>query len=142
MNSIECEVGVFQRGEEEALEVTTPRMIYIVDDDAAVRDSLSILLESHGFTVSEYASGNDFLDQFQDGRAGCVVLDMNMPGLSGVEVLEHLRNRGENIPVIAITGRGDLAVRERLVQAGASVVFDKPVEADELVGAIESAFAS
>jgi two-component system response regulator FixJ len=116
-------------------------MVYIVDDDAAVRDSLSILLESHGFAVSEYASGNAFLDAYRDGGSGCIVLDMNMPGLSGLEVLNLLRDRRESVPVIAITGRGDPALRARLVEAGALAVFDKPIEAEDLIEALESAFA-
>jgi two-component system response regulator FixJ len=116
-------------------------MVYIVDDDAAVRDSLSILLESHGFAVSECASGNAFLDAYRDGGSGCIVLDMNMPGLSGLEVLNLLRDRRESVPVIAITGRGDPALRARLVEAGALAVFDKPIEAEDLIEALESAFA-
>lgn len=114
-------------------------MIYVVDDDSAVRDSLSVLLESHGFNVSEHASGNAFLEAFRDGSPGCIVLDMNMPGLSGLQVLEALRGRRDSIPVIVITGRGDPVLRARLIEAGALVVFDKPVEADELVDAVETA---
>jgi FixJ family two-component response regulator len=124
------------------MEVPVLRMIHIVDDDAAVRDSLGVLLESYGFRVSEHASGNEFLERFSDGPAACVVLDINMPGISGADVLDALRARGNKVPVVAITGRGDPVLKERLLKSGASAVLDKPVETDALVGAIEDAFAS
>jgi len=117
-------------------------MIYIVDDDSAVRESLAALLETYGFGLSLHASGNDFLSGYSFDGAGCVVLDINMPGISGMDVLRRLRARGCRVPVIAITGRGDPGLKEQLVQMGADVVFDKPVDEDELLHAIDSAFAS
>jgi FixJ family two-component response regulator len=125
-----------------SMEVPVLRMIYVVDDDAAVRDSLGVLLESYGFRVSEHASGDEFLKNFSNGQAACVVLDINMPGISGADVLDTLRARGEHVPVVAITGRGDPILKERLLKSGASAVLDKPVETDALVDAIGDAFAS
>jgi len=116
-------------------------MVHIVDDDSAVRESLCVLLESHGFAVRGHASGNDFLDAYAGGTPCCVVLDYHMPGLNGLQVLEQFRARGESFPVLLITGRGDPALRERLFDAGATAVFDKPFEAEELVDSIEGAFA-
>ena len=123
------------------MEVAKPRMVYIVDDDSAVRESLCVLLESHGFAVSGHESGNDFLDVYTDGAPCCVVLDYHMPGLNGLQVLERFRARGKAFPVMVITGRGDPALRERLLDAGASAVFDKPFDAEDLVHAIEGSFA-
>jgi FixJ family two-component response regulator len=115
-------------------------MIYIVDDDSTIRESLATLLETYGFGLSLYASGDDFLAGYPYDDTGCVVLDINMPGISGVNVLERLRSRGCRVPVIAITGRGDPGLKDQLIQMGASAVFDKPVDDEDLVKAIDTAF--
>ena len=117
------------------------RLVHIVDDDAAVRDSLRALLESCGLAVCDYASGRDFLDHGADSQAGCVVLDIHMPGLSGLELLDILRAKHFALPVIVITGRSDPALRLRARVAGAVAVFDKPVDEAQLLGAIEGAWA-
>jgi len=117
-------------------------MIYIVDDDVAVRESLCALLETHGFELSLHPSGNDFLERYDRGPPACVLLDIHMPGISGTDVLRRLRAAGQFVPVVAITGRGDPALKNTLLQSGASSVLDKPVDEDELLEAIEAAFAS
>ena len=117
------------------------RTIHIVDDDDAVRDSLRALLESYDFLVTDHASGDDFLRKFSGLALGCVLLDIHMPGISGLELLRILRSRGVQIPVIAISGQADSELRADFTQNGALAVFDKPVNEDELIGAIEAAFA-
>ena len=126
------------RGEMRAI---TPKTVYVVDDDEAVRDSLRALLESYGMAVRDQASGSEFLKKFRKDGPVCLVLDIHMPGMNGLELLELMDVQGIRIPVIAITGRGDAALREKLAHAGVTTVFDKPVDEDQLVNAIESAFA-
>jgi two-component system response regulator FixJ len=118
------------------------RIVYIVDDDTAVRDSLCALLDTYGFDISPHASGNEFLSFYSYDDTGCVLLDINMPGLSGIDVLDRLRLGKCKVPVIAITGRGDPGLKERLLLWGASAVFDKPIDEDDLLKAIEAAFTS
>jgi FixJ family two-component response regulator len=112
------------------------RLIHIVDDDAAVRDSLRALLESSGMSVRDYDSAHDFLERGATSPDGCVLLDVHMPGMSGLELLDILRSRRFGLPVIVITGRSDSALRVRATEAGACAVFDKPVDEDDLLGAI------
>ncbi len=117
------------------------RTVHVVDDDDAVRDSLRALLESYGLLVRDYASGNDFLQEFSGFGAVCLVLDIHMPGITGFELLEILKARNVQIPVIVITGRADSRLRGRLAQTGAVAVLEKPIDEDELIRAIEAAFA-
>ncbi len=117
------------------------RTVHIVDDDDAVRDSLRALLESYGFLVTDHASGNDFLREFSGMEPACLLLDVHMPGISGFELLKILRARNLHIPVIVISGCTDSNLRGRLTQNGAAAVFDKPLDEDELIQAIEAAFS-
>ncbi len=117
------------------------RRVHIVDDDDAVRDSLHALLESYGLIARTYASANDFLQEFSEAGRACLVLDVHMPGLNGLELVEVLKSRSLHIPFIVVTGRADSVLRDELIQSGAVAVFDKPVGEEELVRAIEVAFA-
>ena len=114
-------------------------LIYVVDDDEAVRDSLQILLESHGKQVATYASVRDFLDSFDPARCGCLLLDMHLPVMGGMELLSLLRERGSTLPVIMITGGGDARVRSQVLKAGAFAFFEKPVADERLLAAITDA---
>jgi FixJ family two-component response regulator len=116
------------------------RTVHIVDDDAAVRDSMRALLESCGLTVRDYASAPEFLADYHQNAGDCLLLDIHMPGMSGLDLLEILHGRKSVLPVIAITGRSDAAIRSRAAGAGAMAVFDKPVDEDKLLGAIEAAW--
>jgi two-component system, LuxR family, response regulator FixJ len=116
------------------------RTVRVVDDDEAVRDSMRALLEACGLTVRDYASAVEFLADCPETCRDCVLLDIHMPGMTGLELLEILHNRGAMPPVIAITGRADAVLRSRAHDAGAIAVFDKPLDEDLLLGAIEAAW--
>ena len=94
------------------------RTIYIVDDDEAVRDSLALLLESHGLAVKAYQSADAFLGDYRPGRDGCLVLDLHMPGMGGIDLLERFRPGALDMPVIIISGQADSASRTRAAAAG------------------------
>ncbi len=113
-----------------------PPAVFVVDDDEPVRDSTCALLEAHGMAVNAFASPNDLLGRaaFQDGD--CLILDNHMPGMTGLELVDALRVRKIQIPVIMFTGRGDLAMKERARRAGVLMVLDKPVSEDHLLQAI------
>ena len=113
-----------------------PSVVHVVDDDEAVRDSTRALLESHGFEVRDYASAKEFLVDAPPKPKGCMLLDLHMPGMSGMELLDTLYAQGSRLPVIAITGRSDSALKERVVRAGALMLLDKPVADDALLQAL------
>lgn len=114
-------------------------MVYVVDDDEAVRDSTRVVLESYGMNVRTFGSAQAFLDQVDEGAKGCLLLDQHMPEMTGLEVLEVLKVKGRTLPVIMITARSDAAFRERALRAGAVALLDKPVADDDLVRAIDTA---
>lgn len=101
--------------------------VFVVDDDQAMRKSLRYLLESVKLYVETFESARDFLDKYEIHRPGCVVLDVRMPGMSGLELQEHLRNQGIHIPIIIITGYGDVPMAVRAMKAGAIDFIEKPV---------------
>lgn len=115
--------------------------IYIVDDDEAVRESAQILLEAHGYDVQIFANGPDFLARFDGQRRSCLILDINMPGMDGLEVLDIARARWPHLPVIMITGRGDKSARLRALENGAVALLEKPFADVVLLGSIEQALA-
>jgi len=110
--------------------------IFIVDDDEAVRDSLKLLLESHGCQVRDYGTIRDFFREFQPDQRQCLVLDHHLPGETGVEFLESDEGAKLRVPVILVTGGGDPALKERATKAGALAYFDKPINDNELVATI------
>jgi FixJ family two-component response regulator len=118
----------------------TPREIHIVDDDDAVRDSMRALLESLGFDVHDYSSAVEFLNRGGTRLKGCLLLDLHMPVMSGIDLLDHMQSEGARLPTIVITGRGDPTLRERALKSGALALIDKPVSDDALLGAIGRAF--
>ena len=124
------------------MDQTVSRQVYVVDDDAAVRDSLRALLESSGMDVRDYGSAREFFLHLCKNPKGCVLLDLHMPGMSGLEILELLRAQGCDLPVIVITGKGDAILKERVKRAGGAEFLDKPVDESVLMGALDRAFAS
>lgn len=117
------------------------KTVVVVDDDDAVRDSLRTLLELRYGAVECYATGAEFLARTAGRSIGCLVLDINMPGLSGFDVLEALVARKQQVPTIIITARSDGAMRQRAHEIGVHAFLDKPVEPKSLMAAINRALA-
>lgn len=112
-----------------------PSVVHIVDDDALIRASTSYLLSSQGYATEIYSSGAEFLSEAKLVR-GCVLLDLVMPGLSGHEVQEELGRRGAALPVIVISGQGDLDAAVKAMKLGAVDFLQKPVRDDDLLAAV------
>jgi two-component system, LuxR family, response regulator FixJ len=115
--------------------------VFIVDDDPAIRKSLTWLVESIDLKAEAYESAAAFLENFNDDRAGCLVCDIRMPGMSGLELQERLRAIGSKIPVIIVTGYGDVTTAVRAMKAGAADFLEKPVGDQVLVEQIQRAIA-
>jgi len=113
--------------------------VCIVDDDAAVRDSLEWLIESVNLPVMTFANGMEFLDSNAPFEPGCVILDIRMPGLSGIDVFEDLQKRAATIPVIFLTGHGDVHLAVRAMKAGAFDFIEKPFNDQLLLDLVQKA---
>jgi FixJ family two-component response regulator len=113
--------------------------VFVVDDDAPVRDALKLLLRSVGHNVECFASAQEFLDAYHDDRPGCLVLDVRMPGMSGLELQERLNERRAILPIIFITGHGDVPMAVEALQAGALDFLQKPFRDQELLDRIAKA---
>jgi RNA polymerase sigma factor (sigma-70 family) len=111
----------------------------VVDDDEAMRNSLAWLIESEGLRVETFDSAQSFLAACYPGRAGCLLLDVRMPGMSGLELQEHLRHRQMRLPVIIITGHGDVPMAVRAMKAGAVDFIEKPFDDETLLATIQRA---
>jgi two-component system, LuxR family, response regulator FixJ len=112
--------------------------IFIVDDDAAVRDSLRMLLESVGYGVDVYDTARSFLSDADMDR-GCLIVDIRMPGMSGLELQEELIRRNAPLPVIVITGHGDVPLAVRAMTAGAVDFIEKPFDGDRMLDSVARA---
>ncbi len=113
--------------------------LYIVDDDQAIRSAITLLAYSMGWQAQPYASAPEFLANYRRSEKDCLVLDLRMPGMNGVELLEELRNRGIIIPTVVITAQKDDTLVSRAQTAGASVVLIKPFRNQLLVDHIKHA---
>jgi two-component system, LuxR family, response regulator FixJ len=118
------------------------RTVYLVDDDEAIRHSASFMLRHAGYLVKTFADGISFLDQVRETQNGCILLDVRMPGMDGLAVQATLNKRGINMPVIILTGHGDVPVAVEAMKGGALEFLEKPYEKTALVGAIENAFSA
>ena len=114
-------------------------MIFIVDDDDAVRDSLRALLEAHGMTVEDFESTADFAATDRQHPRACLILDLHLPVMGGLDYLASFGNEGPGLPVIMVTGRSDDASRARAFELGAVAFLEKPVDDRELLSAIDRA---
>jgi two-component system, LuxR family, response regulator FixJ len=114
-------------------------MIFIVDDDDAVRDSLALLLECDGLPAQGFASARAFLEGGRPGGRDCLIVDLHMSGLNGIELLEELRRRGTRLPAIVITGRPTQAARNRAEAAGALALLEKPYDSKRLLKLVHQA---
>ena len=121
--------------------MTDRRQIYLVDDDDAVRRSAGFMLKTSGFAVEPFASGVEFLKGVEALAPGCILLDVRMPGMDGLEVQRALGERGIAFPVIVLTGHGDVNVAVAAMKAGALDFIEKPFEKAVLLAALEEGFA-
>jgi two-component system response regulator FixJ len=113
--------------------------VFVVDDDSAVRDALRFLMRSVGLTVEAFSSAAEFLDAYRDDRAGCLVLDIRMPGMTGLELQDKLIERRSILPIIFITGHGDVPMAVEAMQAGAMDFIQKPFRDQDLLDRIHQA---
>jgi FixJ family two-component response regulator len=111
--------------------------IHVVDDDEALRDSMTWMLEGNGYTVATYESAEAFLAVCRPDMAGCVVLDVRMPGMSGLELFEELGRRGCTLPVVFITGHGDVPMAVSALKKGAVDFIEKPFSEADMLRLIE-----
>jgi FixJ family two-component response regulator len=114
-------------------------MVFIVDDDDAVRNSLRLLVKSVGLPASTAKSAQEFLENYDPSRPGCLILDVRMPGMSGIELQQQLNLRGAVIPVIFITGHGDIPMAVEAMQQGAFDFLQKPFRDQDLIDRIQRA---
>jgi two-component system, LuxR family, response regulator FixJ len=119
--------------------MTDKTVIHVIDDDAAMRDSLAFLLDVNGFKSQLYESADAFLRAMNADAVSCVVSDIRMPGMTGVELVRKLKSEGSSCPVILITGHGDVALAVEAMKAGAVDFIEKPFDDTSLLGAIRTA---
>ncbi len=115
--------------------------VFVVDDDAAIREGLVALLEEEGFAVQAYSSANDFLDAYQPGFPGCLLLDINMPGTDGLKLQGFLAEMRLHIPIIFLTGQADISKTTQAFKKGAFDFLEKPVATEILLERITQALA-
>ena len=113
--------------------------VFVVDDDKAMRHSLKWLIESVGMRVKTFGSAKEFLDSYYPGQAGCLLVDVRMPGMSGLQLQSHLSEQEIRLPVIIITGHGDVAMAVQAMQSGAIDFIEKPFNDEALLSSIRQA---
>lgn len=116
-------------------------VVYLVEDDAAVRDSLSLLLSLKGFSCQVFASAETFLETCRPDQRGCVLSDLRMPGMTGMELLRELMGRRVRLPVVLLTAHGDVATTRLAMKSGAFDFLEKPVDDEVLVDVLQNAIA-
>lgn len=114
--------------------------VYVVDDDPAIRDSLSLSLSLRDYHIAQFASAEDFLRAFDVAWMGCVIADIRMPGMSGLQLQTELTARGSKLPVVIITGHGDVNSARAAFRGQAIDFLEKPFDDEQLISAIETAF--
>ncbi|QDM41804.1 response regulator [Altererythrobacter sp. TH136] len=126
----------------ESSESSASQQVYIVDDDSMVRRALYFLLASAGFAARSFASGEDFLAELDYLEPGCVLLDLRMPKIDGLNVLESMGSRSRRFPVVMITGHGEIDVAVRAMKMGATDFLEKPFTDEALISVLTSLFQS
>lgn len=116
------------------------RVVHIVDDEESIRRSAGFMLRTAGFSVTPWASGVEFLKAVRQVEPGCILLDVRMPEMDGLDVQRELNQRGIAMPVVVLTGHGDVTIAVRAMKAGAVDFIEKPFEKATLIAAIESGF--
>jgi len=122
--------------------VASESVVHVIDDDDAMRDSLSFLLESAGFETHTYDSAALFLERAPSLVGGCIVTDVRMPGMNGLELARHLKASGVALPILMITGHGDVPLAVESMKAGVADFLEKPFNDDTLLKAIRAALAA
>ncbi len=119
----------------------TERLIHLVDDDEAIRRSAGFMLKTSGYQVKAYVSGVDLMKEARELAPGCILLDVRMPGMDGLQVQQALQERGIGYPVIVMTGHGDVSVAVQAMKSGAVDFIEKPFEKAVLLSAIDEGFS-
>lgn len=117
-------------------------LVHVVDDDAAIRDALVLLLEAAGHRAKAYPDAPSFLAGLDASQPGCVLADVRMPGMSGLDLQRHLKNEGVDLPVVIITGHADVSMAVQALKAGASDFIEKPFDEDVLLDSVNRALDS
>jgi two-component system response regulator FixJ len=120
--------------------MTDKKLIHIVDDEDTIRRSVGFMLKTSGYQVETWSSGQAFLKEVKHAEQGCILLDVRMPEIDGLEVQRMLAERGVTMPVVIMTGHGDISIAIRAMKGGAVDFLEKPFEKAVLIGAIEEAF--
>ena len=123
------------------VETNSSQTVFIIDDDAAICAGLSDLLESAGLKTQDYPSAEKFLEGWKPGTPGCLVLDVRLPGINGMELHQKLAQCSASLPVIIMTAHGDMPMVRKALKAGAVEFLIKPFQDEELLQAVEQAFA-
>ena len=121
--------------------ISAGAMVFVVDDDQSVREALSSLIRSIGLDVETYASAHEYLRRQPQQSPACLVLDVRMPGLSGLDLQRELANQGREIPIIFVTAHGDIPMTVKAMKAGAAEFLSKPFRDQDLLDAIRQALA-
>ena len=119
--------------------MTTDAIVHVIDDDDAVRDSLAFLLSSADCAVQTYDSADAFLSKLPQIQSGCIITDVRMPGLSGIDLLRRVKDIGILLPVIVITGHGDIPLAVEAMKSGASDFIEKPIDDEVMLAAVRKA---
>ena len=114
-------------------------IIAVIDDDQPFRDALASVLKAAGFGVTAYGSAEEYLESLGQQATDCLVLDVRLPGMSGVELQRHMIETGSSVPIIFVSGHGDDSLRDLLMKAGAKSFLSKPVRSDRLIAEIKAA---
>lgn len=114
-------------------------LIHVIDDDESIRKAVTRLLKAAGYEVQSYTTSGEFLLVDQDNRVGCIILDIRMPGPTGLELQAALKRQGNSLPIIFLTGHGDIPMSVRAMKAGAVDFLTKPVQKQELLAAVSQA---
>lgn len=117
----------------------TKTTVFIIDDDAAVRDSLMLMIEQEGIKVKTFSSGEEFLAAYQSDTCGCAIIDIRMPGMDGLQLQQELSSRDIQLPIIFLTGHGDIPLSVKAIKAGAIDFLTKPVTRESLLHSVRSA---
>jgi FixJ family two-component response regulator len=119
-----------------------PSLVAVIDDDESVRESVVGLIESVGYCVTFFRSAEEFLGSEEMNTVACMIVDIRLPGISGLELLSHMRKHRRSIPAVCITAHADVNVRTQAIEAGSIAFLYKPFQADVLLDAVRAALAS